>query len=279
MCNQAPTLGSSFSATGTIVQWVVPATGPYSIVARGAQGCASSGLLGGRGASMQGIFSLTAGETLSILVGQQPCATTTLYPGGGGGSFVALGANYATATPLVVAGGGGGVYSGTAPAACGGQTTQLGSGNVLYQPSAGYGSLAAPCCGGGGGFYSSGGTDTLYSFPGAQGFRQGGAGAVPNPTYGSSYTSGGFGGGGTANYVGSCNTQGGPGGGYSGGTGNDGTGIAFGNGGGSFNGGSSQINTASSNSGAGSVQIFAATFAPTASPTSSVPSSVALCAC
>jgi hypothetical protein len=207
---------------------------------------------------MQGVFSLTAGQTLSILVGTQPCATTTLYPGGGGGTFVALGTSYTTATPLIVAGGGGGGYSGTAPAACGGQATQLGSGNSLYQPSAGYGSLSAPCGGGGGGFYSSGGTDTFYNFPGAQGFRQGGAGAVPNPSY-SGYTNGGFGGGGTANFVGSCNTRGGAGGGYSGGTGNNGNSAYFGNGGGSFNGGLSQVNRASYNNGSGLVEIVAST--------------------
>jgi hypothetical protein len=235
------------------VQWVVPATGAYQILAKGAQGCAYSGLNGGRGASMQGVFSLTAGQTLSILVGQQPCATTIVYPGGGGGSFVALGASYTTATPLIVAGGGGGVYSGTAPTACGGQTSQLGSGNVAYQPSAGYGSQAASCGGGGGGFYSSGGNDTYYGFPGGQGFRQGGAGAVPTYMF---YTNGGFGGGGTANYNERCNTLGGTGGGYSGGTGNNEAEVTFGNGGGSFNCGSLQNNSASINSGDGSVVII-----------------------
>ncbi len=89
----------------------------------------------------------------------------------------------------------------------GGQITQLGTG--LYQGAPGYGSAAAPCCGGGGGFYSAGGTDTLYSFPGGQGFQQGGAGAIPASGYGASYQTGGFGGGGTANYVNLCNAEGG----------------------------------------------------------------------
>jgi hypothetical protein len=34
---------------------------------------------------MQRTFSLSAGQTLSILVGMQPCTFTTLYPGGAGG--------------------------------------------------------------------------------------------------------------------------------------------------------------------------------------------------
>ena len=86
----------------------------------------------------------------------------------------------------------------------GGQITELGTG--LYPGAAGYGSAAAPCCGGGGGFYSAGGTDTLYSFPGGQGFQQGGAGAIPASGYGTAYQTGGFGGGGTANYVRLCTT-------------------------------------------------------------------------
>ncbi len=35
-----------------------------------------------------------------------------LAVGGGGGTFVALGSDYTTATPLIVAGGGGGAYVG-----------------------------------------------------------------------------------------------------------------------------------------------------------------------
>jgi len=203
---------TTFAATGSIVQWTVPVSGMYTILSKGAQGCAKSGITAGLGASMQGAFSLYAGQILSILVGQQPCSVTTLYPGGGGGSFVALGASHTTATPLLVAGGGGGVRSGTAPAACGGQITQLGSGAAEYQPSPGYGSLVADCGGGGGGFYSAGATDSRYGFPGGRGFRQGGAGAIPPSATSFSYTNGGFGGGGTADYEGVCYALGGPGG-------------------------------------------------------------------
>ncbi len=78
--------------------------------------------------------------------------------------------------------------------------------------------LCSVCCSpvcdvansGAGGFYSSGSADTYITpFAGAAGFRQGGAGAVPAYIY--SYSSGGFGGGGTANYEGSCNSRAGPG--------------------------------------------------------------------
>jgi hypothetical protein len=85
-----------------------------------------------------------------------------------------------------------------------GQFNQLGTGS--YPGSVGHGSAAAPCGGGGGGFYSSGSPDTLYLFPGGQGFQQGGAGANPPSIYVASYQRGGFGGGGTANVVGSCKT-------------------------------------------------------------------------
>jgi hypothetical protein len=74
--------------------------------------------------------------------------------------------------------------------------------------------LLCCCCDiattGAGGFYSSGSGDTYFtSFPGAAGFQQGGAGAIP--TFVSTYSNGGFGGGGTANYQGSCNSLAGPG--------------------------------------------------------------------
>jgi hypothetical protein len=88
----------------------------------------------------------------------------------------------------------------------GGQNHYFGTGS--FRGAAGYGSAVAPCCGGGGGFYSAGGTDTLYSsFPGGQGFQQGGAGAIPASGYGPSHQTGGFGGGGTAEVVGLCKAQ------------------------------------------------------------------------
>jgi hypothetical protein len=80
--------------------WTVPRTGTYRIGAFGAGGCASNGTAG-HGARMQGEFSLTQGEIVTIVVGQWTCAGG--YGGGGGGTFVVRKSNN---TPLVVAGGG-----------------------------------------------------------------------------------------------------------------------------------------------------------------------------
>ena len=105
--------------------WTVPHTGPYRITAAGSR----SGLIWvyssanltygnahGRGAVIQGVFNLTRGQKITILPGQPSANTaytgTYSTPGGGGGSFVALGNiasdGFANLTPLVIAGGGGG---------------------------------------------------------------------------------------------------------------------------------------------------------------------------
>jgi hypothetical protein len=137
------------------------------------------------------------------------------WAAGGGGTFVALGSNFATATPLIVAGGGAGVYpGGDSTQTMDGRTTLRAAGSDMTT-TVGYGATSNQCGGGAGGFYSTGGTDTSgYMFPGGQGFRQGGAGAIVPSSYTSMHTNGGFGGGGIANYVGLCVFQGGSGGGY-----------------------------------------------------------------
>ncbi|HBQ14335.1 MAG TPA: hypothetical protein DEF51_25445, partial [Myxococcales bacterium] len=92
----------TFNFTGAIETFVVP-TGcsRITITAQGAQG----GGMGGLGASMTGTFTLTAGDSLSVLVGEEGL---TEAPGsyghsGGGGSFVVD----AAGTLLLAAGGGG----------------------------------------------------------------------------------------------------------------------------------------------------------------------------
>ena len=108
------------TATGTNVfpdfegyqKWTVPATGTYAIQAAGAAG---GGTTGGSGAVMRGDFSLTAGDVLVILVGQQSGdgiangnnGDTTRDCLSGGGSFVSR----LNGDPLLVAGGGSGSYS------------------------------------------------------------------------------------------------------------------------------------------------------------------------
>lgn len=102
--------------------WTVPHTGRYQITAAGSRsgvittfsGNTTYGNAHGRGAVIQGVFSLQRGQKLTLVVGQ-PSANTTQpstysSPGGGGGSFVALGniaQGFANVTPLVIAGGGG----------------------------------------------------------------------------------------------------------------------------------------------------------------------------
>ena len=95
--------GSVTVNTQGIQDWIVPATGAYSILAVGAKG---GGNNGGRGARVYGEFSLTQGTTLKILVGQRGTASFNTSAGGGGGSFVWK--TNETATPLISAGGGGG---------------------------------------------------------------------------------------------------------------------------------------------------------------------------
>ena len=99
--------------SGGVQTWTVPATGQYSIEAWGAAGGTQlygNDFPGGRGAKLRGTFSLTAGQTLRILVGQMGENTRAsnqdnAAPGGGGGSFVW---NSAGNTLLIAAGGGGG---------------------------------------------------------------------------------------------------------------------------------------------------------------------------
>ncbi len=72
-----------FRFTGDIVVWRVPASGPYTILALGAQGGYNSPIVGiqgrGLGASMQGVFDLVINDTLSILVGEMPPSPTKGY--------------------------------------------------------------------------------------------------------------------------------------------------------------------------------------------------------
>ena len=106
-----------FTYSGSLVDFTIPTTDTYQIIAYGAQGGSGVGCInicnspiipvgpGGRGAEIGGDFLLTAGEVLQIAVGGTGGTPTTLGGGGGGGgSFVVGPGNM----PLVVAGGGGG---------------------------------------------------------------------------------------------------------------------------------------------------------------------------
>jgi len=225
--------------TQGIQEWTVPVTGNYTIDTRGAKGGGDG--VPGNGAKMVGTFSLTAGQILKIVVGQQGIQendyiVTYHAGGGGGGSFVY---NNTSGTLLIAAGGGGGngvSYPGYGAIIT---TTDVNTG------SAGNGGSIAQAGNSGAGFSGNGivgghGGTIAYSFSNAA------IGGIGSSGGGTGY--GGFGGGGGEGYA-----DGGGGGGYSGGNGaNDNYG---GFGGGSYNGGTSQSNTADSNSGNGQVII------------------------
>ncbi|MGO8756187.1 MAG: IPTL-CTERM sorting domain-containing protein [Gallionellaceae bacterium] len=256
-CNTAYAGNPSVSVTGGIQTWTVPATGTYRITAIGAQGAAgdASGDVGGRGASITGDFSLTAGQTLKLVVGQQGLGQgSAVSAGGGGGSFVVSAAN----VPMLIAGGGGGnresasqngcdasiteyavTGSGSSSSSsCTLESTDLGLGGIISSSS--YGSAGA-------GFNGDGATDPSW------GGTHGGGYDWANGMLGGQYVSGcsdnaagGFGGGGSGN---GCDGGGG-GGGYSGG---DSGWIA--GGGGSYNTGSNPVATAGVGTGNGSIVI------------------------
>lgn len=251
------------SVTNGIQFWTVPQTGTYTITARGAEGgrgktsstnVYSSGVPG-KGAVMQGEFTLTAGTVLKILVGQQGGELTTNNQkggGGGGGTFVALANN----TPLLVAGGGGGSGRYNGDNGNGGTITTSGSnGNgssVGVGGAGGNGGTASSCGYGGGGGAGFTGNGTNINSGHALSFINGGDGASIADNW-IDGNIGGFGGG-----AGTGPHGGGGGGGYSGGGGGGDIncgGNGGGGGGGSFNNGTNPVNTPNSNSGHGSVII------------------------
>ena len=196
----AKTVNVEFQYTGNVVTFVTPQTGVYDITAFGASGGDTKFSVGGAGAEIGGDVTLTAGETLTILVGGQggsdPTNENGAEGGGGGGSFVAgPGLN-----PLVVAGGGGGAsvrFDG-------------GGGISAITGDFGGGTIAGP--GGGGGFSDDGQTGAFGSgLPGGASFL-----SIVNGVAGVDTGNHGFGGGSD----GSARANlGGAGGGYSGGEG------------------------------------------------------------
>jgi len=234
-------------AIGSLQRFQVPGgVTSITIEAWGAGGGSLSGAAGGRGARMRGTFSVSPGDVLAILVGQQGGSGPGRSASGGGGTFVADGSN----NPLIVAGGGGGAWidASSTPAVAGGdgQTGTSGGGDV--GGSGGNGGAAPSGAGGGsgGGFYTNG-ADGAYGYGGAA-FLNGGQGGT-----GGNGSVGGFGGGGNNSNNG--DNVGGGGGGYSGGGGSgNGQGTATG-GGGSYNAGSSQSNSGGVQAGDGQVVI------------------------
>lgn len=238
----------TFNYSGTIENWVVPAgVTSVTIEARGAQGSnnTSSTVPAGLGAVMVGNFSVTPGQTLKILVGQQ--YSSTGGNGGGGGTFVTDIAN----SPLIVAGGGGGsAQTLDSPDKHGQAGTSGGTGaggGGLGGTNGNGGNIGASFASGAGGGLLTNGANGWTANSGGLSFLNGGSGGTAN-----SLAQGGFGGGGS----GSSYVVGGGGGGYSGGgAGSNSLGAGVGGGGGSYNGGTNQSNTAGVNLGHGSVVI------------------------
>jgi len=70
MSNSLTPGNNLYTYTGTIVTVTVTTSGVYDVVAYGAQGGADgAGTSGGKGAEIGGDVTLTAGETLEIVVG------------------------------------------------------------------------------------------------------------------------------------------------------------------------------------------------------------------
>lgn len=222
-----------FNVTATgIMTWVVPQTSQYSIEVWGAQGGNGEGnnYWGGYGARMKGTFTLVAGDTLKILVGQ---SGGNSYGGGGGMTAVATNAN----VPLIVAGGGN-TTSPWSSFVVHAVTTTSGTPGQNYANggTSGYGGGTGPygTSDGGAGFYGNGSANG-YNQTVPLSFVNGGTGNIN----GCGNSIGGFGGGSASDgcYYG----QSGPGGGYSGG-GAGSTSSCYGGAGGSYNAGSNQSN-------------------------------------
>lgn len=237
--------------TAGIQQWTVPATRNYVITCAGA-GNIYSTTTTNYGAILSGTFSLTKGQVICILIGQQaPNAAPVGGAGGGsGGSFVVT----SSGTALIVAGGAGQYNAASSVSnASLGTSGNTGGNGVVYGTGPGTGGAGGS--GGSGGTRGLGDTYTVSStYVNLQG-GSGGGGLTGNGTSicvgggGTSYTNGGtgginggFGGGGgagglsynTTPYCGNYYTGGG--GGYSGGGGGGvgGNGTGPGGGGGSY---------------------------------------------
>ena len=247
-------LASEVTVTDGVQTWTVPTTGTYLIEAYGAQGAAGDGTyVGGLGAYMSGEFSLTAGDVLTILVGQEGEGQSSGSNGGGGGGSFVLNSS---GTPLLIAGGGGGTRESVVDNGCDALTSEYGgegsgsgtTGVCTATGTLGEGGAASSYSWGSGGAGLNSDGDGDYGGGGGTAIVDGGEGGQGSASTWSTCgdeADGGFGGGGSGR---GC--YGGGGGGYTGGEGGRVAG-----GGGSYNSGSNASNTAGVQSGDGEVSI------------------------
>ena len=197
---------STFSYTGANQTYTVPASVTSVQVYMWGAGGGGDDASGGAGAMVQGILTVTPGETLNIIVGGGgPAPTTTLtsafggggaqgigdggQSGGGGGRAAIQRGGTAVTNDIVVAGaGGGGTFS-----SAGGSATFSGTANNGASSSGIQGFGGTQSAGGAGGAAGQYGTGTAGS--------RGQGGSVVNPISASSNDGGGggsgyFGGGG-----------------------------------------------------------------------------------
>ncbi|MBU6280519.1 MAG: hypothetical protein KGN78_14875, partial [Actinomycetales bacterium] len=207
-----------FRVVDGVQYWTVPVTARYSVTV---QGASSSG----KAARFTTHVDLKAGQSLKVLVGQQPTCWQSC--GGGGGTYVATSTN----EPIAVAGGGGGRGRDAYSQAIGFATpdarfvTSGGEGRGGWSRTDvqsnggvnGQGGGSAWCGTGGGGFYGrgAGGCWGDNGGRGGRSFIEGGIGDWSQ----CGVEDGGFGGGGAGH--GCWDGGGGGGGGYSGGGGVD----------------------------------------------------------
>jgi hypothetical protein len=198
----APGGSSSFTYTGAMQMFTVP-TGATSVTieAFGAQGRSADGAyVGGLGARMKGTFTVTGGDQLIVLTGQQGITLSSSSGGGGGGSFVvkvdpassdiiSSGPFAGTrVTPLVIAGGGGGTRTSVSANGNPGVTTNtattasgasMSGGGSVSGTTPGLGGITSSFSWGsaGGGFRGYGASDGGYGTGGTS-FLAGGAGGI-----------------------------------------------------------------------------------------------------
>ncbi|MBK9283811.1 MAG: T9SS type A sorting domain-containing protein [Sphingobacteriaceae bacterium] len=236
---------NTFTYTGSLQNFTIPVgVTQITITAVGAAGgsLTAYGLYpGGMGASMQGVFAVTPGNVLNVVVGARGNSDPS-SSGGGGASGVGLGA-----TPMIIAGGGAGVDFQ--------QYNYAGRHAVI--------TTAGIVGGGSGGAGGTGGADGgNYTYnvnnisKGGRGWNFNNNGSLGENGYSINTTSTtgtwGLGGGGGSVGYGFCNCGGG-GGGYSGG--GSGSANYSGGGGGSYNSGTNQNNVAMVGTGFGTVTI------------------------
>ncbi|MCG8531260.1 MAG: HYR domain-containing protein, partial [Desulfovibrionales bacterium] len=246
----------AYSFTGEIQTFVIPdgITEIY-IEASGASGGSGDddNYSGGSGAIMGGQFTVTPGDTIKILVGEQGVdGSTSMAGGGGGGTFIYTGELGGDGLMLAAGGGGGGSEE-TGQDGCDARTdnfsTSLGDNCAqnIDDGNGGDAGLTYGSGGAGGAGWLSAGQNVSSEITGGQ-LTLGGIG----PNYGAYYGgNGGYGGGGGGG------DGGGGGGGYTGGPGGDDAtpgGISGAGAGGSYNAGTNQGNS-TGNIGNGLVRI------------------------